>query len=322
LVLREFPSTRRATAIAAWAASGSVATAIGPTLGALLVDVGGWRWAFWINVPFASIGTVLVHFVVREMPLEDRPFPDLWSVPLILVSVSGVILGISQSGRWGWTDTKTIGSIAIGTVVGAYLILRSARHPRPLLDLDLFRFGPFRIANIASIVFGSTFFAVFFGFPRFTQEVWGYEVRKAGLLLLPIPIAGMLLSGLAGRFADTRGHRPVMMAGGFLQFIGGVVLWAGVTGEPNVLLWLVALSFVGVGTAFIWPAIFGNTVLGVPPDRYGEVTSINQTAQRMANAAGAALAVSLVGEASFAGVGPYSRDRRPAVAPVVLPAVG
>jgi EmrB/QacA subfamily drug resistance transporter len=342
LVLREFPPTRRATAIAAWAAAGSVATAIGPTLGALLVDAGGWRWSFWVNAPFTLVGVVLVHRLVAEMPREDKPFPDLWSVPLIMMSVSGIILGISQSGRWGWGDRKTIGSIVVGALLGAYLVHRSSRHPRPMLDLELFRFAPFRLANIASIVFGSTFFAVFFGFPRFTQEVWGYDVREAGLLLLPIPIAGMLFNGLAGKFADTRGHRPVMMLGGLLQMLGGVVMLVGITAEPDVLLWLVALTFVGLGTSLIWPAIFGNTVLGVPPDRYGEVTSINQTAQRMATAVGAALAVSLVGEAAFDGVGPYVRifaltavggvlamvigwfmgDREPVRAGAVVPAVG
>ncbi len=307
LVLREFPPNRRATAIAAWASAGSVATAIGPTLGALLVDEGGWRWAFWINVPFTMLGVVLVHLFVSETTREDKRFPDLWSAPLLMVSVTGIILGVSQSARWGWADARTLGSIAIGIAIGAVLLRRSARHPRPLLDLELFRFGPFRIANIASIVFGSTFFAIFFGLPRFTQDVWHYNVREAGLLLLPIPITGMLFSGLAGRFADTHGHRPVMMTGGVLECIGGLFLWLGVTGRPNVTLWLVALSFVGLGTSLIWPAIFGNTVIGVPPDRYGEVTSINQTAQRMANAGGTAMAVSLVGEASFVGVGPYTR---------------
>ena len=145
----------------------------------------------------------------RQAPAELRAFP-LWAAIAIhmfialvyttpwdnyLVAtrvwwydpelVSGIILGVSQSARWGWTDTKTIGSVAIGSLLGAYLIRRSSRHPRPMLDLDLFRFAPFRLANIASILFGSTFFAVFFGFPRFTQEVWGYDVRDAGLLLMP-----------------------------------------------------------------------------------------------------------------------------------------
>ncbi len=307
LVLREFPPARRATAIAAWAASGSVASAIGPTLGAVLVDWGGWRWAFWVNVPFAVVGSALVFALVAEMPREPRRFPDLVSVPLIMISVSGVVLGVSQSARWGWSDTRTIASISLGVVVGAYLITRSARHPHPLLDLELFRFRSFRLANIASVTFGTTFFAVFLGFPRFTQEVWHYDVRPSGLLLLPIPIAGMCFNGLAGRFADTRGHRPVMMLGGALQALGGLVLTFGITADRDITVWLVALTLIGLGTSLIWPAIFGNTVIGVPPDRYGEVTAINQTAQRMANAAGTAVAVSLVGETIGLGVGSYER---------------
>ena len=249
LVLHEFPASRRGTAIAAWAAAGSVATAIGPTLGALLVDVGGWEWAFWISVPFGLIGLALVPRLVTEMPRQDVELPDLVSVPLIIVSVSGVILGISQSAGWGWSDPRTISSIVGGLMIGAYVIVRSAHHPRPLIDLTMFRFRSFRIANFSSLVFGTTFFALFFALPRFTQDVWGYGVRAAGLLFLPIPIAGALLNGSAGRFADIHGQRRVMLAGGFFQFVGGVVFVVGITEERNVLLWLVGLGFVGLGSS-------------------------------------------------------------------------
>ena len=308
LVLREFPPSRRGTAIAAWAAAGSVATAVGPTLGALLVDVGGWRWAFWISVPFGLIGLVLVPRLVHETPREDVPFPDLVSVPLIVASISFIILGVSQSGRWGWADTRTISSIVGGLAVGAYVLFRSAHHARPMLDLSLFRIRSFRIANFSSIVFGTTFFALFFAYPRFTIGVWGYSVRAAGLLFLPIPVAGMLFNGAAGRFADIHGHRRVMVAGGFLQFAGGVVFVLGVGDGRNLLVWVAGMTLVGLGSSLIWPAVFGNTLIGVPPHRYGAVTSINQTAQRMATAGGAALQVSLIGEVTQRGaVGNYSR---------------
>ena len=307
LVLREFPPSRRGTAIAAWAAAGSVATAIGPTLGALLVDVGGWEWAFWISVPFGCIGLALVPRLVTELPVEDVELPDLVSVPLIVASVSGVILGVSQSGRWGWADTRTISSIVGGVIVGAYVILRSARHRRPLLDLTMFRFRSFRIANFSSLVFGTTFFALFFAFPRFTQDVWGYDVRTAGLLFLPIPIAGMLLNGPAGRFADIHGQRRVMILGGLCQLIGGFIFITGVGDDRNLWVWLVGMSFVGLGSSLIWPAIFGNAVIGVPPHRFGAAMSINQTLQRMATAGGAALQISLIGEKSGPNVGNYSR---------------
>jgi hypothetical protein len=73
------------------------------------------------------------------------------------------------------------------------------------------------------------------------------------------------------------------------------------------VLYLVGLGFIGLASSLTWPAIFGNTVLSVPIERYAAATSINQTAQRMATAAGAAIAVSLIGEAPVTGVGNYDR---------------
>ena len=307
LVLREFPTNRRGTAIAAWAAAGSVATALGPTLGALLVDVGGWQWAFWVTVPFGCIGLVLVPRLIDELPREDVDVPDLLGVPLIVASVSGIILGVSQSGRWGWADSRTISSIVVGLAVGLYVVARSRRHPRPLLDLTLFRFRSFGIANFSSIVFGSMFFAMFFAFPRFTQDVWDYDVRAAGLLFLPIPVGGILLNSAAGRFADLHGPRRVMLAGGFAQVIGGVIFVVAMSSDRNLFVWFLGFAFIGIGSGLSWPAIFANTVMGVPPARFGAAMSINQTAQRMATAGGAAIQVSLIGEASVVGVGNYSR---------------
>ena len=307
LVLHEFPASRRGTAIAAWAAAGSVATAIGPTLGALLVDVGGWEWAFWISVPFGLIGLALVPRLVTEMPSQDVELPDLVSVPLIIASVSGVILGVSQSGRWGWSDPRTISSIVGGLLVGLYVIVRSAHHPRPLIDLTMFRFRSFRIANFSSLVFGTTFFGVVFRVTALHAGRLGLWRSRPGLLFLPIPIAGALLNGSAGRFADIHGQRRVMLAGGFFQFVGGVVFVVGITEEPNVLLWLVGLGFVGLGSSLIWPAIFGNAVIGMPPPRFGAAMSINQTLQRMATAGGAALQISLIGEQTGPPVGNYER---------------
>ena len=75
LVLREFPADRRAMAIGTWGAVGGVAAACGPPLGALVVDLGGWRWAFWLSVPLA-----LIVFVGPGRPgrvgRPGRPRPD------------------------------------------------------------------------------------------------------------------------------------------------------------------------------------------------------------------------------------------------------
>lgn len=307
LVLREFPPSRSGTAIAAWAGAGFVSTAIGPTLGALLVSAWGWRWVFWINVPVGLIGVALLVWLVPETVRAESRFPDLWSIPLTIVATSGVILSISQSSRWGWSDRKTIASLLIGLLFGVALVARSLRHPRPLLDLSLFRYRSSRVANLSTLLYGTPFFAMFFAFPRFTQEVWKLDIRDAGLLFLPIPVAGALLANPVGRFADARGQRTVMLVGSLFQIAGGLVAVFGIGDERNIGTYLVSLTFMGLAASLAWPAIYGNTVLDVPASSVGAATSVNQIAQRIATASGVALAVALIGEDPGAGVGRYER---------------
>lgn len=307
LVLREFPASRSGTAIASWSGAGFVSTAIGPTLGALLVDAWGWRWVFWVNVPLGLVGIGLVLLLVRETEAQRVRFPDLVSIPLVMAATSGLILAISQSSRWGWTDRRTVLSLVLGICFGCLLVMRTLRHPRPLLDLTLFKYRSSRLANIATLVYGTPFFAMFFGFPRFVQEVWDVGLRTAGLLFLPIPIAGALLAAPVGRFGDARGHRWLMFAGGVFQVAGGLIAWRWLPDDRSVLRYLVALTFMGLAAAVAWPAIFANSVRDVPREIVGAATSVNQIAQRVATASGVALAAALIGESPGTGVGRYDR---------------
>ncbi len=59
LVLQTFPSEKVPVAVAIWGAIGAVAGAFGPTLGALVVENFGWRWAFFINLPVGIVSLVL-----------------------------------------------------------------------------------------------------------------------------------------------------------------------------------------------------------------------------------------------------------------------
>lgn len=307
LVLREFPQKRSGTAIAAWSGAGFVATAIGPTVGALLVDAWGWRWVFWANVPLGVLGVLLVLMLVPETESRYQRFPDLWSIPLVMIATSGVILAISQSSRWGYGDRKTLASLAIGVAFGLLLAWRSVRHPRPLFDLALFRHRSARVANLTTLIYGTPFFSLFFAFPRFSQEVWHYGLRTAGLLFLPIPIIGAVLAAPVGRFGDAHGYRLIMLVGGIAQVIGGLLAVFTLGDEPNALLFLVVLSLMGFAGSLTWPSIFGSTVRDVPVESIGAATSVNQIVQRIATASGVALAAALIGERSGSGVGRYER---------------
>src|SRR5918999_493285 len=66
LLLPEFPASQRATATAIWTATGAVAAALGPSLGGVLVDAGGWRWAFFVNIPIGLAALVPARRLLQE----------------------------------------------------------------------------------------------------------------------------------------------------------------------------------------------------------------------------------------------------------------
>src|SRR3712207_2599879 len=88
LLLPEFPSSQRATATAIWTATGAVAAALGPSLGGVLVDAGGWRWAFFVNLPIGLVALVPAGRLLREMrERAGARLPDALGAALLVIAV-------------------------------------------------------------------------------------------------------------------------------------------------------------------------------------------------------------------------------------------
>jgi EmrB/QacA subfamily drug resistance transporter len=309
LVVRAFPDAMRSTAVGLWAAMGSVAAALGPSVGGVLIDHGGWQWAFWINVPLSALGVLFGIRVIEESRDPDaRSIPDPIGAVGIVVGVGSFVLGISQSARWGWASPAVWAMIAFGAGVGWMVVHRSQRVANPILDLSLFAYSTFRWANVASLTYGIGFFSMFFGYVLFLREVWGESTSAAGLLLTPVPAVGAVLSGFVGRFADHHGERLPLMVGAAITALGGLWLTLFATDEPEIAtVWLPAVTLIGIGSAIAWPAIFGSVIRGIPQDSYAAATGVNQTAQRIAAALGVAVAVTLLDAESSSGADLYKR---------------
>ena len=206
LVLRATPRERVPIAVAVWGSMGAVAAAFGPTLGGLLVDAAGWRWVFFLNLPFCVLGLLAGRRVlVESREAEPGPFPDLVGAALLALGVGAVSLALVQSEDWGWVDGRTIGSIAAGLVLTGLFVLRSRTQASPALDLSLFRIPSFRWGNLATAVFGLSFTAMFLANVTYLTSVWDWDVVKAGLAMAPGPIVVLLLARRFGR--PGRPHR-------------------------------------------------------------------------------------------------------------------
>ena len=94
------------------------------------MQLGGWRWAFLVNLPFglvAVVGSARTSSSRAGRP-GRRVMPDLVGAALLVVSLALLNLGIIKGGDWGWTSPEVLGSF-VGAAVALGLFVRELAAP-------------------------------------------------------------------------------------------------------------------------------------------------------------------------------------------------
>ncbi len=297
LLLGAFPHERRSQVVALWGGVGALAVATGPSIGALLISAGGWRWVFFMNVPIGALAWIIGRRVLREVPTSaTRATPDYLGVLLVSAALAALVLGISEGPTWGWTSGGILGCFFGAVVVGAVFLRRSSRHPEPVLDLTLFRSRSFSVANAATFLYAMGFFAMLLGNILFLTSVWHYSILKAGLAVTPGPLVVAAVSGPAGRMATRFGFRRVLLTG-FVVFVAGLCWYATRVGlRPDYAsAWLPATLITGLGIGLTFPVLSAAAVSSLHPERFAVGSAVNQTARQVGGAFGVALLVVILG---------------------------
>jgi hypothetical protein len=229
-------------------------------------------------------------------------------VPLAALSVGLLVLGVVQGGPWGWTDPRVLLSFVGAALLFPIFLLRSARHPVPLLDLGLFRLRSFSVALVAQGLFVGTFMGWLVLMPSFLQGVWGWSALAAGFALAPGPAVTAVLSPVLGRLADRIGHRVLVVAGA-IAGATGALWWVFAVGPnpdyPRDILPGILLT--GVSGTVGFATLTGAMMRDVPARFYSMAGATRSTVFQLASAIGIAVAVALLGASRGGHVAPYAR---------------
>ena len=302
LVLQTFPRSKIPVAVAIWSAVGAVAGTVGPTLGALVIQHLGWRWAFYINLPVGLISLALGRRVLSE-GREAAPgrFPDPASIVLLIGALAAMAYAVVESSAWGVISVRFAAVFGTAVVLLAAFIARCRRVPNPLLDLELFRSPAFRIANTAMFLYSIGFSAMFLGNVLFLTHVWGYSILRAGLVVSVGPLVVALTAPWFGRLAGRIGQRTLLIPGGLVWASGGVLLLATASTEPHYLTqYLPAVLLTGLGVALVLPQLSSVSVQGLPADSFGAGSAVNQAVRNLGATLGVALVIALTSAPSAA----------------------
>jgi EmrB/QacA subfamily drug resistance transporter len=292
-----FPAERRSQVVALWGGVGALAVATGPSFGAALITVGGWRWAFFVNLPIGAFAWLAGRRVLSTVaPRRPDASPDYFGALLIAITLGALVLGISQGPAWGWASPRIIASFVVAVVIGAAFLIRSTRHPEPVLDLTLFRSRSFSVANAATFLYAMGFFAMLLGNILFLTSVWHYSILFAGLAVTPGPLVVAAVSGPAGRTAARVGFRRVLLVG-FVVFVCGLSWFALRVGLDHdyLTVWLPGTLLIGLGIGLTFPVLSAAAVSSLHQERFAVGSAVNQTARQVGGAFGVALLVVILG---------------------------
>src|SRR5665213_206914 len=126
---------------------------IGPVIGGLILGTLGWRWIFYVNVPFGIVAVVLaVAFLAADSDRARVPL-DVFGLMLLPPGLALLIYGLSELGNVGSFSTSVLIGLVGGVVCIALFCRRAFRISTPLVNLRLLGNRRFLAANIAAFVF-------------------------------------------------------------------------------------------------------------------------------------------------------------------------
>jgi MFS family permease len=305
LVQQLFQGPERGRAFGLFGATIGIATAFGPTLGGLLIALGGetdgWRLIFWINVPLTIGVIVLAAFFLPSTRTRSRRRLDLDPVGVLLFGLSVL--------AFMWPFLFTTGSpdddpsrwwllVACALFIAAFIAWErryGARGRMPLLPFAIFRDASYRNGVLISSAYFSALPAAFLLGTLYLQSGLGLEPVFAGMTTIGFAVSSAFSSWLGGVLV-TRFGRPLVVWGlaGMLATAGSLVLTV-LFSPPAATPWIIAgvMLLGGFAGGFVVSPNQTLMLAEIPVSQGGVAGSVGQLGQRIGTAAGTAVALAL-----------------------------
>ncbi|HZQ31494.1 MAG TPA: MFS transporter [Mycobacterium sp.] len=282
-----FPAGRSGHAIGIAYGIAGLGNAAGPLIGGLLTDTLGWRWIFWLNVPFTVLSLVIGALSITES--RDSTVPrriDLSGLALIVFCVGLFTLTFDRAPSWGWVSPTTIVALVVSLVLLGGFVAVERRVRWPLVDLSLMRNATFTILVIAGTLANIAYAVTIFLSTIYLQQVRGLDPLIAGLAFLG-PSAGAAFGGVMSGWLAAR-RPPVLVMG--IACVAAAVALAALSLPAGWMVYLIALTAAGTTLGLVYAFTTVATQAVVRRERAGEAAGVTLTS--MVTLAGVGVAVS------------------------------
>ncbi|HUC01226.1 MAG TPA: MFS transporter [Solirubrobacterales bacterium] len=267
LICNVFPGrAEQASALGIWAGVSAVALAIGPLAGGALIEL-DWRVIFWVNLPIAVLGFAIMALAAPESTDPGSGTRIDWSgLALLSAGLFAVVLALVEADAWGGGTALAVGLFGGLALLVFTFVERRVRDP--LVDLALFRNGPYFGATAAAFALVGSYWAVMFFQPQYLQDARGHSAVESGLLILPITVPMIFISPFSGRLIGRFGARRLMTTGMVLGAVGMLVLTQ-IDGSTPYGTLLVGYLLFGIALGFVYAPMSTAAMAAMPAEKVG-----------------------------------------------------
>jgi EmrB/QacA subfamily drug resistance transporter len=305
MLFRTFPPAERLRAAAILTVPTTLAPALGPVLGGLLVDDLSWRWVFFVNVPIGA-AALLFGLLFLDDRAEGSPGRfDLAGFLLSGLGLGALMYGVSEAPVKGWGSAVPLAAMGIGVVLLAVMVAVELRTREPIVALRLLGNRLFRSANGVMILGSMAFLGTLYAIALYYQDGRGLSPLQSGLNTFPEAVGVMLGAQLASRvlypLLGPRRHITI----GLVGVAASIALLAPLT-ETSSLWFARALMFaLGFCMAQVFVPCQAVAFATIEPAETGRASTMFNAVRQLGGAIGVAAlttAVVLAGNGSPGGV--------------------
>jgi DHA2 family methylenomycin A resistance protein-like MFS transporter len=254
-----------------------------------------------VTVPFGALACVLAWKVIAASRGGEQRSIDVPGQVLAVIALATFAFAFIEGSHWGWSTAPVVGSLVAAALAIVGFVVVELKSRAPLLPVNLFRQSQFSTACLIAACMTFGMYATLFLMPLYLQVGRGASAFVAGLELLPMPLAFVLVGQASGALAVRFGAR-LLMTVGMASMGAGQLLLAFISVDTSLIYAEAAFLIIGIGLGLNTGPVLNLAVSAAPSAQAGVASGIVNTARSV----GATLGVAVLGAlfASHAGQNP------------------
>ena len=291
VLLDAYSLEERGSAMAIWGVGVMLGPIMGPTLGAWLTDNYSWHWVFLINLPIGVITVIGMMLFMEETKRHEHLRFDWFGFLALAVGIGSLQLLLDRGEQVGWFGASEIWVEMIVSIVGFYYFFaHSLTTPEPFVRFEMFKDRNFVSGCVFMVVIGVVLFGTMALVTPFMQNLLGFPIQTAGLLLGTRGVGTLLTMMAAPRLMQMLSTRYLILAG--LLLTGGTLYYmTGFSLDVTQRMIVVTNIIQGIGLGLLFVPITTVAFLTLPGHLRNGGTSILTLVRNIGSSIGISMVI-------------------------------